>query len=235
MKRKISLSMAAIFLASPVFAGSLSPVLVEQGPVSMAPAPMMMPSWSGGYVGANLNYGMGSLDATGDLGDVLSTAGLSRTLSEPDGTGGAIRAGYDWQTGRSVFGLGAEYNFGKYEGGLSGEYGAVAAAEGFDDLNVEIDEMVTVFARAGYAVSDQFLAYGLLGYSWANGTFSAAGESESEDLKGATIGLGGEYKFNQNWSTFGEYAYTNFGDIDNTDGNLEADLHQVKLGVNYRF
>jgi outer membrane immunogenic protein len=234
MRNKIITSMAAVLLASPAIAGSLSPVFVEKTPAPAA-MPMMMSNWTGGYIGANLNYGSGSLDATGDLGALISAAGLSTTLSEPDGTAGAIRAGYDWHTGRSVFGLGAEYNFGKYEGGLTGDYDAVAVAAGIDDLTIRVDEMATVFARAGYAVSDQFLAYGLLGYSWANGTVSAAGESENADLKGVTIGLGGEFKLNQNWSTYGEYAYTNFGDIDNTDGTLEADLHQVKIGVNYRF
>ena len=58
---------------------------------------------------------------------------------------------------------------------------------------------------------------------------------QSEDLDGVTIGFGGEYMFTQNWTGYAEYSYTDFGDIDNTDGQLEADLQQIKFGVNYRF
>ncbi|MFU8865244.1 MAG: outer membrane protein [Rhodobacterales bacterium] len=233
MKRNISLAIASFLIASPAFAGSLAPVYTEPTPMVPAPMPMMTPAWTGGYVGANLNYGEANVDATGETADDLSALGLSNTLSKPDGWGGSVRAGYDWQMGQGVFGLGVEYNFGELTGDLRGEFGDAAAAAGFGDLSVAVDEMATVFARAGYAVSDQFLAYGLLGYSRASGSVSIDGLSESEDLDGYTAGLGGEYKFTQNWSTYVEYTYTDFGSVDDSD--IEVDLHQVRLGVNYRF
>lgn len=232
MKRNISLAIASFLIASPAFAGSLAPVYTEPAPMVPAPMPMMTPAWTGGYVGANLNYGEASADATGADGDTLSLLGLSSTLSEPDGWGGSVRAGYDWQMGQGVFGLGFEYNFGELTGDVDGEGAPVLGVDG----TLVIDEMATVFARAGYAVSDQFLAYGLLGYSRASSTATdLAGGTESRDLDGYTAGLGGEYKFTQNWSTYLEYTYTDFGTVSGTDGNLEVDLHQVRLGVNYRF
>lgn len=232
MKRNISLAIASFLVASPAFAGSLAPVYTEPTPMVPAPMPMMTPAWTGGYVGANLNYGEANVDATGDAGDLLSGLGLSSSLSKPDGWGGSVRAGYDFQAGQGVFGLGFEYNFGELTGDLDP---ALTAALGEPDTSVVLDEMATVFARAGYAVNDQFLAYGLLGYSRATGSFTTAAGSESEDLDGYTAGLGGEYKFTQNWSTYLEYTYTDFGTVSGTDGNLEVDLHQVRLGVNYRF
>lgn len=216
----------ALLVTTPVLAGDLVTPVMEQ-PVMMADqAPA--PAWTGGYVGGNISYGFGSLDANDEAASFLSDEGFSDNLSEPDGVSGALRAGYDWQFGRGVFGLGAEYNFGSYDGDGEG----ILADSG---VEVEIQDMATIFARGGYLVQDNFLAYGLLGYSKAKGEASLDGDSLSEDLDGVTIGFGGEYMFTQNWTGYAEYSYTDFGDVDNTEGLLEADLQQIKFGVNYRF
>jgi outer membrane immunogenic protein len=225
MTKSIYISAAALLLATPSFAGGLSTPIVEQAPVVATVAPQVMPAWSGGYVGANVNFGKSSVDANGDFASALADLGYDKSLSEPDGVSGAVRGGYDWQMGRGVYGLGGEYNFGKYEDALTD--GADVAGD------VKIDNMATIFARAGYAVNDQFMAYGLVGYSWAD--MSTTVDGESVDLDGVTLGLGGEYKFTQNWSGYGEYTYTDFGDIEGSEGLVEADLQQVKLGLNYRF
>ncbi|WP_386173626.1 outer membrane protein [Sulfitobacter sp. R86518] len=216
----------ALLVSTPVLAGDLVTPVMEQ-PVMMADqAPA--PAWTGGYVGGNISYGFGSLDANDEAASFLSDEGFSDNLSEPDGVSAALRAGYDWQFGRGVFGLGAEYNFGSYDGDGEG----ILADSG---VEVEIQDMATIFARGGYLVQDNFLAYGLLGYSKAKGEVSLDGDSLSEDLDGVTIGFGGEYMFTQNWTGYAEYSYTDFGDVDNTEGLLEADLQQIKFGVNYRF
>lgn len=237
--KKLSIFAGAISLASATSSlagGTVAPV-VEVQPVVVAPANLPT-TWTGGYVGANINYGQSELEAVDDLSDFLSDEGLSSTLAEPDGTSAAIRAGYDWQAGRGVFGLGAEYNVGKYEGGLSGEYGDALDFVGAS-ADIEVKNAATIFARAGYLVNDSFLAYGLLGYTRAKAELSASFEGEtesgSETLSGATFGIGGEYKFGPRWSAYAEYAYTDFGDLEDTDGQLEADLSQVKFGANFRF
>ncbi|MFN8684171.1 outer membrane protein [Paracoccus sp. P2] len=159
-------------------------------------------------------------------------------MTKPDGVSGAIRVGYDWQVGKGVFGLGGEYNLGKYDGGLSGVYGDALGELG-GDLNLEVEKAATIFARAGYAVNENLLAYGLLGYTWADvdGRASDGFEtySDSTDLDGVTVGIGAEYRFTNNWSGYAEYAYTDFGTVKDTEGNVEATMQQVKLGVNYRF
>ena len=230
MNKSIYASAAALFIAAPAFAGSIDAPVIEQAPMIIS-APQATPVWSGGYVGGNINMGYGSADAAGELESFAAEEGFGKNLSEPDGISGSIRGGYDWQMGRGVFGMGAEYNFGKYEGGPEGGLAFLPDGQG----SVEIEKMATIFARAGYAVNDQFLAYGLLGYSRADGTASLGGDSVSADLDGVTFGLGGEYKFTQNWSAYGEYSYTDFGDVEGTEGLLEADLQQIKIGVNYRF
>lgn len=237
----VSAAVVAFSATSVIAGGSVAPI-VDVQPVSTIEAPA--PAWSGGYVGGNLNFGKGQLDAKGELADLIGEAeadegvSLGRTLAEPDGASAAIRAGYDWQVGRGVFGLGAEYNLAKYKSGLSGIYGE--AIDFIDaDAEVRIKNTATVFARAGYLVNDNLLAYGLVGYTRAKGEASASfdGESESESvtLSGTTLGLGAEYLFNADWSGYAEYAYTDFGDLRDSEGNAEVDLSQVKFGVNYRF
>ncbi len=199
------------------------------GPVSQTSQGYAATGWTGGYLGGNLNYGTGRFTTSGDWATGLSSNGFP-TVGKPDGASGAIRAGYDWQSGVGVFGVGAEYNLGKYKDSAVGPGGS---------LNTEIKSAAMIFARAGYAINENFMAYGLVGYTWSKGSASASGGGvnfdESRDLDGGTIGLGAEYKFNPNWSTYGEYTYTDFGTVENTQSRLKATLGQVKLGVNYRF
>lgn len=240
---KASAAILALSATSAVAGGAVAPVVDVQpiaAPVIAAP----VPAWTGGYVGGNLNFGKANLDAAGELNDLRREAqdelgiSLPRTLAEPDGASAALRAGYDWQAGRAVFGLGAEYNFAKYKSGLNGIYGDILDEVGIDG-EVRVKNTATVFARAGYLINDNLLGYGLLGYTRAkgeaSGSFEGESASESVTLSGATFGLGAEYLVNANWSAYAEYTYTDFGDVRDTDGWLEADLSQVKLGVNYRF
>lgn len=240
---KSSAAILAVSATSAAAGGAVAPV-VDVQPITVPVTSTPAPAWSGGYVGGNLNFGKANLDAAGELNDLRREAedelgiSLPRTLAKPDGASAALRAGYDWQAGRAVFGLGAEYNFANYKSGLNGFYGDVFDEVGAD-AEVRVKNAATVFARAGYLINDNLLGYGLLGYTRAKGKVSASfeGESDSESvtLSGATFGLGAEYLVNANWSAYAEYTYTDFGDVRDTDGWLEADLSQIKLGVNYRF
>ncbi|WP_232017842.1 outer membrane protein [Cereibacter sphaeroides] len=241
---KVVFSAVAIGLStSMVFAGGPIAPVIDVEPAA-APVVASAPAWTGGYIGGNVNFGKGKLKAAGDLADFLSEieedngVSLGRTLAKPDGVSGALRAGYDWQMGKGVLGLGAEYNIGTYKSGLNGIFGEALEFEG-GDAEVRIKNTATIFARAGYLFNDNLLAYGLVGYTRAKGEVSASvdgfSESGSETLKGTTFGVGAEYKMTASWSAYAEYAYTDFGDVSGTDGNFEAELSQVKLGANYRF
>lgn len=230
MKYVATAAVAATFTASAALAGGVAEPVYEAAPQVTYVAPAAA-GWTGGYVGANLNYGNGKLTSSGTLASRLTTAGFPTTM-KPDGASGAIRAGYDWQRGAGVFGLGAEYNFGKYKDSSVSTNTSLNGAT----LDTEIKNAATIFARAGYAMNDNLMAYGLLGYTWAKGTATVSGfPSESRDLDGGTIGLGAEYKLNSNWSTYGEYTYTDFGTVETSGDEMKASLGQVKLGLNYRF
>lgn len=237
----VTTALVASFAAGTAFAGGyVAPVVDVEPVVAVVAAPA---SWAGGYVGANLNYGKGKLKANGDLAELADEFGIGSTLLKPDGVSGALRAGYDWQNGAAVYGLGAEYNLGKYKDSrdltVALNPDAPEDIETVGSINAEIKNMATIFARAGYAFNDQFMAYGLLGYSRAKANASFAvedgGESYSRTVSGATYGIGAEYRINQNWSSYAEYTHTDFGKVKDTDGLLKLEVDQVKLGVNYRF
>ncbi|MFC3057703.1 outer membrane protein [Paenirhodobacter populi] len=223
MIKTFAIASVASMSAVAAMAGGYTAPVVEAAPVAPVVVPVYPTGWDGAYIGANINWGKSKVEAKDELADALG-----KKISEPDGTNGALRAGYDWQSGNGVYGLGAEYNFGKYKDSLTGNYAALS------DGDVKIDKAGTLFARAGYAFNDNWLAYGLLGYTWADAKYDD-GASQKKGVDGVTYGLGAEYKFNQNWSSYLEYAYTDLGSFDTSIGKAEADLQQIKLGVNYRF
>lgn len=183
--------------ASAAMAGGPAAPIIE--PVVTAPvvvAPLTFGAWEGGYIGGNIGHGR--TDWAGN--------------TDSKGTTAAIRGGYDWQVGRGVWGLGAEYDLGKTDGG-----------------GVTVDKAATIFGRVGYDMG-QWMPYGQVGYTWADA--QAGGVSDSID--GYTLAVGAEYKINPQWSGYGEFSVSEFGNLSEF-GNIDAQTEKLKLGVNYRF
>lgn len=202
--KKILLSTAAVVAtAGAALAGGVAAPVMEPviAPVVVAAAPVG--AWQGGYAGANLSWGKVGIDTAPD---------------DLDGAGIALRGGYDWQNGNTVFGLGADYDFGKQKRDFAG-------------TEVALKNAGTIFARLGYDANG-WLPYASLGYTWAKleATGAATG---SESVDGYTIGLGVERKFTPNWAGYAEISHTDFGTLDALSG--DADMQKIKLGVNYRF
>lgn len=203
MKKYLLTAAILPLTAMAALAGGVNPPIIEPTPQPIAPAPVLtFGNWEGGYAGANVNWGKNPID------------GL---LNDPDGVSGAIRGGYDWQMNQTVFGLGAEYDFGK----LKGDDGPAAEAR--------VGKAGTVFARLGYDAG-AWLPYALAGYTWADAEVGPV----KANIDGYTLGLGVERKFTPNWSGYGELSYTDFGDVPEF-GGASIDSQKIKLGVNYRF
>lgn len=227
--KSYALAVGILSVAGVANAGGLTAPVIEPAPIApVVVAPVK--AFEGGYVGANLNYGQGKLKADGDLRNELE--GFGKTFGKPSGASVAIRGGYDWQLDNNVvLGLGAEYNLAHYKkNSLNGIWGTA-----FPDSSIKVKNAATVFARAGYVFENQWLVYGLLGYSSAKGETSGSFGNESRNLKGFTYGFGTEYAIDQNWSAYGEYAFTDYGKVKHTNGDYKAELQQLKVGVNYRF
>lgn len=202
--KKYLLSAAVLSaFAGAAYAGG--PVVVAPEPVPMAPAPapvLTFGDWQGGYLGGNVNWGKNPVDGV---------------LKDPKGGSFAIRGGYDWQAGRTVYGVGAEYDIGKLKGDAT------------VGTSAKVGKAGTLFARVGYD-GGVWLPYALAGYTWADAELGAT----SANIDGYTLGLGVERKFNPNWSGYAELGYTNFGKVAEFN-DAKIDSQKIKLGVNYRF
>lgn len=104
--------------------------------------------------------------------------------------------------------------FGAYTGGSDGETNGDISAV------VEIDAVITARLKYGMALGDKALGYISAGYTDVSLSFNACARStcfaDSDGLSGGTLGLGVDFKFNENWGGTVEYVRA-FGDIEDTN------------------
>ena len=179
-------------------------------------------NWTGFYLGAHAGYGFGRTTP--------SDAGLSFPMNTSGGlVGGQI--GFNYQINQIVLGAEADLAF----AGISGSRASLAPQV----LFVRTSMLGSVRARAGFAV-DRALLYvtgglGIQGGSFATNCWAGA---ERYTRTGWTLGAGVEYALTQNWTVKAEYSYYNLGTRTLGPiytGTLRADVHTVKIGVNYLF
>lgn len=173
--------------AAPVLAGSPSEPVIEPvpSPISVAPSS----DWTGGYIGIQLGYG----ELTKDL--------------EGDGVIGGVTAGYDWDLGDWVVGLGADANFGD----ISTDAG-------------DLDSLSRLKLRGGYDFG-RTLLYVTTGASYAD-------SGDFGNSWGYFGGVGVEHMLDDAWSLTGEISAHRFDDFDNFD---KVNATTATIGVNYRF
>jgi outer membrane immunogenic protein len=221
---------------------------------SAAPAPAPpaggSSSWSGFYAGAvggfaqtdsriQDNY-LGTGDSLGEFdGDWFG--------HKPSGFLGGLAAGYNWQSGRLVYGL---------EGDIAASSLSKTSFEGSssDGLITRLGVVSTLRGRLGYSISDPLLIYGTAGV--AGGYFSSVGGDrgsspgweESRSVLslgrwklGWTAGGGAEMKLGNNWSARLEYLYADFGrnkgtiNDDGENARFKDTAHIARVGLVYRF
>jgi outer membrane immunogenic protein len=189
-----------------------------------APAPIAMNNnsgggntfWQGGYVGAHLGYGMG--------GKFSGNNGWSQSGAK--GVLGGLQAGYDWQFGRVVAGVGADIT-------LTSISASNAVARG------DVDWTGSLRGRLGFLVTERIMLYGTAGLAAGGVKISLpAPVSERKTLIGSTFGVGAEYAFSQNLSALLEYRYTTlarggYGSLANV--SYDASFSSIRAGLNYRF
>lgn len=141
---------------------------------------------------------------------------------DTDGFVGGIQAGYNWQFANN-FVLGIE---------------ADLQGTNVGSPTYELDYFGTIRARAGFSIN-QVLLYGTAGFAYGSGTYELLGLSNSQTSTGWTVGGGGEYAFDNNWSVKAEYLYVDLGteSYATLAGPLEVGTTSniLRAGVNYRF
>jgi outer membrane immunogenic protein len=206
-------------------------------PVYKAPIVVPAYNWSGFYIGGNVGYGWGDLNAT------AFGFGLSDSIN---GWFGGGQIGYNWQGLGSpwVFGIEVDSQWANIDRNVT-TIGAGVVANSFSTLNY----FGTARGRVGYAW-DRVMVYGTGGLAWgtnevglnvAVGPF-AAGVSQSNTHIGWTVGGGVEWALVDNWTAKVEYLYVKLNNenyFQNGLGGLgfdaDVDVHTVKVGLNYRF
>lgn len=240
-----------------VIAGALC-LLLPRGAAADQPSPPVF-NWAGMYVGPSLGVGVplhGGERLQAESGFTSSTFDLYPPSITRAGVLAGAQAGYNWQSGRWVWGF--ETDFGLLDGrrGPTGYFLASPAYAGPPDFTLtsfsSANFYASIRARAGIAF-DRTLVY-LTGGVAAGGargpaTLAIAGaeftapRSQSSRMKYA-VGAGMEYALTNDWSARGEYLFLsqslNTQIFDDGAGLIYAsrirnENHLLRFGLNYHF
>lgn len=201
MVSKAAFVLLAGGLATPALAGGLGDPVVTQPVVQPAPVMNYGRDWTGGYVGGQLGYG--SIDPD--------------DVDDDDGLLYGLRAGYDWDMGDWVIGLGADID------GTDVDFD-----NAFGSKVADIDYIARLKVRAG-ADMGQTLLYGTAGLAYAEGSWLGRNISDT----GWFAGIGAEYMIRDQWSLGGELLTNQFDNFDHTGSDIDAVTATVN--VSYHF
>jgi outer membrane immunogenic protein len=229
--------------------------------------------WTGFYVGANL--GGGWSDSSSHLhvapgpGPVTISPGDAATInanangsqrSSSGGFAGGLEGGYNYQTGRWLFGL--ETDFGAFRLEESDARTvqsrllinpAVSYTVG---ARLKTNWLWTLRPRIGYTFGP-WLVYGTAGMAMSNINATASytdtriaptvftSSTRSQTETGWTAGLGTAYALTPQWSVKGEWLYVRLGHVSDTattrdgfatiSGDATAAGNLFRVGLDYKF
>ena len=266
MLRTILISeLAAALLSSAALAADLP---TKKEAPAFVPPPAAV-SWTGFYIGVNGGYAgdqfkypfSGYYEEDGDT--VISGSGGADLTSS--GFLGGVQAGYNYQFATSwVGGIEADIDAtsitGKVSVGGSGAFDVDEPWSASAAAKSEQSYLGTARLRLGYLITPQFLVFGTGGLAYAqvktsaNVGYSIDGDggafswSKNTTHTGWTVGVGAEYKINNNWSFKTECLYVDLGtqtllsggggDEDYTYGyslKVHPTDNIVRAGLNYTF
>ena len=209
--KKFLLAGAALAFAAPAFAADLPSRVAAPAPSPYIAVPVA--SWTGFYFGIN-------------------AGGVSIDAGTPDNISGytvGARLGYDYQFGNG-FVLGV---LGDAELSTADQ---TITPGGFPNISIENKSIFTANLRAGFTVTPNLLLYATGGYSYFDMKISDPGFFLARPLPGSAdgwnIGLGAELRWTPNLSVYAEYRYH---DLDLNRAFGDADVNQIKVGLNYKF
>lgn len=232
MKRIAMLTAAAAsMLATHALAADLAPRPYVKAPPMVA----AVYSWTGFYVGGNIGYSWGREHDDGTLTgtqnvSVFRTAGptlVSSTTtalaaapvwgrSNLDGILGGGQFGYNWQMSNWLAGFEADIQATdeKSTGTICSAIGCPAGSVLFP-ANYKLDWFGTVRGRVGFLVTPRALLYatGGLAYGHLDASAPSLPLSWGGTRAGWTVGAGGEFALDQNWSVKVEYLYMDLGNF----------------------
>jgi outer membrane immunogenic protein len=252
MKRVLLGAVALVAVgAAPALAADLPATPVYTKAPAYVPAPVY--NWTGWYIGGtagggwNTNGGVNNA-VTGTFcntlffgcpafGPALAAAVPTQYGINPSGFIGGGEVGYNWQTGRFVWGVETDFSGTGIKGSNAQALSVVPA--GFPDTSSvsvagiaseRLDWFGTVRGRLGVTITDPLLVYATGGFAYGHASSSTtltetvggpcvcgpsptAASSASGILTGWTVGGGLEWRFAPNWTVKGEYLYYDLGSV----------------------
>jgi outer membrane immunogenic protein len=199
-----------------------------------------VPIWEGPYVGIQVG-------STNVSGDYLATTGSCGPCSvvnlDRDVTGAGGQVGYNFQSGKYVFGL--EASLVSADVSESSEQvivGGVASTR--PAFTRELDWTATITPRGGILVNNT-LVYAKAGWAYASTTvghftnFGSTYQSQSDTRTGWVIGAGVEHPFSDHITGSVEFSHMDFGseraDFSAFSIDHELVIQSVRFGLNYQF
>jgi opacity protein-like surface antigen len=216
------------------------------------PAYAQSPSWSGPYAGVGGGGAWGQQSQSGGIlilpGGGSSTTAVSTTIFDGNYNisgglvGGAV--GYNFQSGRAVYGIEADASWADVGGsGTCGFGGAVPHACGGDIRGLE-----TVRGRLGYDLGPVASFGGMLAFvsgglavGQVHAWDSLFGTSGDKSAAGWTIGGGLEAMLGTNWSIKLEYLHVDLGNpavfsaAPPVPEHVSTTAEVVRVGLDYHF
>jgi outer membrane immunogenic protein len=250
--KKLLLSTTAIVISTASYGADIG----ARMPVK-APPPVRVFSWTGCYLGVHVGAGWSRTNIGDPTGAAIAPAGSSMDVDSGASFLGGGQVGCDYQFANNwVIGAAGDFSWADLSGETIDPFFTGKFSEPIP-VRARTDFMATATARLGYSF-DRSLLYVKGGAAWAHNKYSAANlangvcgifrscnVSGSNTALGWTAGVGFEWAFAPNWSTFIEYDHYGFGarsvtfTVDGDTGSTPLDTKQridvVKVGLNYRF
>lgn len=245
-------------LLASVFGLLLCTSFAKAADIPDLPAPRILWSWTGFYLGGQVGGGFGMAQFSDPAGSSI----YGGQVRSPAALGGA-QAGYNWQLPNSNWVFGVEADASAL--GADGSATCLASSGLFISANCRVRQNAggSLTGRAGFAMgpSGRVLVYAKGGAAWIHEqidiTTAAAYPANSTGFDGTrwgwTVGAGVEKALTPAWSISLEYDYANFGNLNAatpagflllpsnsyvvTAGGVSGvrqDIHSVKMGLNLK-
>jgi outer membrane immunogenic protein len=241
----VSVILGATAIAQAALAADLAPRTFTKAPVIGDP----VYDWTGGYIGANLGYGVAS-----DPVNLMFTPAIyggERPTLAPSGFLGGGQLGYNFQAGQVVFGVEGDIQATGLRQTICFDWcGALTFR-----LSQELPWFATARGRIGYAAGPAlFYATGGAAFTDIKTTlvdifqpYPTVTGAFNDARTGWVVGGGVEAALGGHWSAKAEYLYMDFGTVTHSvpdaflgpaSPNVPAiDVHQhvFRVGLNYLF
>jgi outer membrane immunogenic protein len=251
MKKILVGLVAAVAMTGSAVAADMAPRYTKA-----PPAPVVVYSWTGCYIGGNVGGGwertrQTQIGQNSAAGVFTASPGFDFGSSDGSDVIGGGQIGCDYQFANNwVIGIQGMYDYARIN------HRHVIPIFPLFNSDVRVKDMWTVTGRLGYLFTPQLLGYVKGGGAWTsvdyaiNGTFPVAFNAENAfgvNRSGWTIGAGLEWMFAPGWSVFGEFNYLDFGTktsaytvgpfaVPPTDViRNKLEVEQFLVGVNYKF